>query len=538
MCSARLPPALLVPVLLLGFCSCPACLDCQARTDKKKPWVVVLDEVATHAAAVQRAEELARRHPRKLQGAMALTVMEKIGVVRHLAVSGGFAGKPEAEVLARELEKTGSVRLQVISITGLRLSEEEPPADAFAPEEVELIEKLASRLPAPSATMRLHSFLLLRNPERSGRYHQGDFGRAAPLKWALKFGGLGWKATAEAAYRPQGSSDDQQTVRVFVGWMNPGADIGEMVKKTYNFLWDHRSPTGEERKRIEAAAEKERKQRKWRRKRGRRRRGPKAPEPAPEVEPKDLPEASGAVLCWGPANVHPVERVTFLPFKDTDESTPFYHAWIAPGPQKESVILVLFNDEETARSLLLPRTLGKPSGLAYSVYIKSAWQVLPDVSIEGEELAYLGMDRLGRRLDRKRRRLDWAKPHADSPVLGAGFTVGEAWWGVNWVDLGSKPVAEAAFDSAYIAPRKEKLQRMLKSSRNVNYDMGVSLQEIEDVMAWHFKGAANGRMQELYFQKDTVLWLLQATQSKQGGMQTQDLLARVELLQIWGVPQE
>jgi hypothetical protein len=80
---------------------------------------------------------------------------------------------------------------------------------------------------------------------------------------------------------------------------------------------------------------------------------------------------------------------------------------------------------------------------------------------------------------------------------------------------------------------------MLKSRRGVNYDMGVSLHEVGDTtMAWHFKGAARGRMQELYFRTDTVLWLLQAKQSRKGPMQPQDLLARVDLLQIWDEPEE
>jgi hypothetical protein len=529
--SAFFLPALLT--LLLCLSGCPS-----KGPDKKKPWVVILDEVATRAAALQRAEELARAHPQKLQNAMALSVVEKIGVVRHLVVSGGSALRPEAEALARELGKAGSARLQVISIIGLRLAGEEALADSSAPEEVEFIEELASRLPAPTAAVRVRSFLLLRNPGQAGRYHQGAFGRAAPLKWVRKFDQLGWKATAEAAYQPRGSSDDRETVRVFIGWLSPGADIQEMIKQTYNFLWDHRSPTEEEWGQIEEAQERERRKRRWRRKRGRRHRRPKAPEPKPEVELKKTPEAVGAVLCWGPAKVHPVERVTFLPFKDTDADTPCYNAWIAPGPEKQAVILVLFNSQETARTLLLPRTLGKPSGMLNSVYLKSAWQVLPDVSIEGEELAYLGMDRLGRRLDRRRRRLDWAKAHGEAPILGAGYLAGEAWWGINWVDLGSQAVAEAAFDSAYVAPRKEQLQKMLKSRRNVRYDMGVSLHEIEDVMAWHFTGAAHGRMQELYFRRGTALWLLQATQSKQGGIQTQDLLARVELLQIWNTREE
>jgi hypothetical protein len=214
-------------------------------------------------------------------------------------------------------------------------------------------------------------------------------------------------------------------------------------------------------------------------------------------------------------------------------------AWIAVGPEKQSVILVLFENPELVKSLMAPRTMGKSSGLAHSIYIKSAWQILPDVVIEEEEMVYLGLDRFGGRLDRKRRRLDWAKAHSEVPMIAAGYADPKAWWGINWVDLGNKAVAETAFDAAYVVPRKEKLQRMLKSRRGVNYDMGVSLHEVGDAtMAWHYKGAARGRMQELYFRTDTVLWLLRAAQSRKGPMQPQDLLARVDLLQIWDEPEE
>ncbi len=530
-------PAFFFPVLLASLLlSLPGCSS--KGPDKQKPWVVVLDETATRAAAVRRAEELARAHPEKLRNTVALSVIEKIGVVRHLVVSGGFTGRPEAEALGGELGKSGSVQLQVICITGLRLAEGEALAGASAPEEVEFIEKLAACLPAPTAALHLHSFLLLKDPRHAGRFHQGSFGRAASLKWSLKFGRLGWKATAEATYRPPGSFDDQEAVRVFVGFLNPKADGAEMLKKTYNFLWEHRSPTEAEWDQIEEEKERERKKRRRKRRRRHRRKKEPKPEPEPKVELKELPQAVAGVLFGGAAKLHPVERVTFLYFKATDEATPFYNAWIALDAQGPALFLVLFRNEETARDLLAPRTLGKPIGLAHSVYLKSAWQVLPDAFVEGEEMAFLGMDRLARWLDRKRRRLDWARAHGESPVLGAGYTIGEVWWGINWVDLGSKPVAEAAFDSAYIAPRKEKLQKMLKARRSVNYEMGVSLHEIEDVMGWHFKGAANGRMQELYFRKDTVLWLLQAAQSKQGGMQPHDLLGRVDLLQIWEEPEE
>jgi len=339
---------------------------------------------------------------------------------------------------------------------------------------------------------------------------------------------------AEATYRRQGSSDDADTVRIFVGWLDSGADPQEMINKTCNFLLGYTSPTNEEWKQVEEEQKRKRRERRRRRKRRRR----KQPEPE-VVELKTAPEPVETAFWWGPVKVHPVERVTFVPRLDTDADTPMRTAWIALGPQKQSVMLVLFNNPELVKSLVAPRTMGKSSGLAHSIYLKCAWQVLPDVAIEEEQMVYLGMDRFAGRLDRKRRREDWAKAHADARVLAAGYADKQAWWGISWVDLGSLAAAEAAFDSAYVLPRKEKLQRMLKSRRGVNYDMGVSLHEVgEATMAWHFKGAAHGRMQELYFRTDTILWLLQATQSRKGPMQPQDLLARVDMLQIWDVPEE
>jgi hypothetical protein len=518
-----------IPVLLLlGLCGCPS-----KGPDKQKPWAVVLNDAATRAAAERRAEELVEAHPEKLDGAGALSVLEKIGVVRHLVVSRGFSTRQEAEAVAKQLGASGA-QLEVISITALRLADEKTLADASAPEEVEFIEKLAAGLPAPPAGMELFSFLLLKTPDNAGRYQLGSFGRFTPVYWVRNLTKLGWKATAEATYRKQGSSDDADTVRVFVGWLNPGADPQEMINKTYNFLLEYISPTEEEWEQIEE--EQKRKRRERRRRRKRRRRKPPEPE---VVELKPAPEPVDAAFWWGPAKAHPVERVTFVPRLDTDADTSMRTAWIALGPEKQSVILVLFENPKLVKSLMAPRTMGKSSGLAHSVYIKSAWQVLPDVAIEEEQMVYLGMDRLAGRLDRKRRRLDWAKAHAEARVIAGGYADKQAWWGISWVDLGSRPVAEAAFDAAYVIPRKERLQRMLKSRRGVNYDMGVSLHEVgESTMAWHFKGAAHGRMQELYFRTDSVLWLLQAKQSRKGPMQPQDLLARVDLLQIWDEPEE
>jgi len=460
-------------------------------------------------------------------------VLEKIGVVRHLVVSRGYSTRQEAEAIAKQLGASG-LRLEVISIIGLRLADETTLADASAPEEVEFIEKLAAGLPAPPAGMELFSFLLLKTPNDAGRYQMRSFGRFAPVYWVRSLTKLDWKATAEAIYRKQGSFDDADTVRIFVGWLNPGADPQEAINKTYNFLLEYLSPTEEEWDQIEEEQKRKRRERRRRRKRRR------SKQPEPEVvEAKTAPEPIDAAFWWGLAKVHPVERVTFVPRLDTDSDTPMRNAWIALGPQKQSVILVLFENPELVKSLLAPRTIGRSFGLAHSVYLKHAWQVLPDVAIEEEGMVYLGMDRLAGRLDRKRRRLDWAKAHADARVIAAAYADKQAWWGISWVDLGSKAVAETAFDTAYVAPRKEKLQRMLKSRRGVNYDMGVSLHEVGDTtMAWHFKGAAHGRMQELYFRTDSVLWLLQAKQSRKGPMQPQDLLARVDLLQIWDEPEE
>ena len=522
----RVIPVLLV---LLGFCGCQS-----KGPDKQKPWVVVLDETATRVAAERRAAELAEAHPEMLDGAGALSVLEKIGVVRHLAVSRGFSTRQEAEAVAKQLGASGP-QLQVISITGLRLAGEKAYADASAPEEVEFIEKLAASLPAPAPGMELHSFLLLKTPDKADRYQLGNFGRCAPVYWERKFARLGWNATAEATYRKPGSLDDADTVRILVGWLNPGADHQDMLNKTYTFLWDYLSPTEEEWEQIEKEQKQKRKQRRQRRKRRRR----KQPEEPEVVETRTVPEPVDAAFWWGPAKVHPVERVTFVPRLDTDADTPMRTAWIASGPEKQAMIVVLFENPELVKSLMAPRIMGKSAGLAHSVYLKNAWQVLPDVVIEEEEMIYVGMDRFGSQLDRKRRRLDWAKAHSEVPVIAAGYADKQAWWGVSWVDLGSPGVAEAVFDSAFVASRKEKLQRMLKSRRGVNYDMGVSLHEVGDAtMAWHFKGAARGHMQELYFRTDSVLWLLKATQSKKGPMQPQDLLARVDLLQIWDEPEE
>jgi len=101
-------------------------------------------------------------------------------------------------------------------------------------------------------------------------------------------------------------------------------------------------------------------------------------------------------------------------------------------------------------------------------------------------------------------------------------------WQMNWVDLSSEALATQAFEQSWVNPRQLHIQAELRKKK-VNYDMGVILKEIGDIQAWWLKGAARGRMQEVYFQRGGEVWLIQAPSS----MPEEQLSIRLEVLPIW-----
>jgi hypothetical protein len=77
------------------------------------------------------------------------------------------------------------------------------------------------------------------------------------------------------------------------------------------------------------------------------------------------------------------------------------------------------------------------------------------------------------------------------------------------------------------------IQKVLKSKRKVRYDVGIALHEVGDVQGWWLNGARKGRLQEIYFNRNNMIWLVAAPTTKRGGPQRDQLLARLEMLPLW-----
>jgi len=501
------------------------CACTSDKPDASTPWVVVLDESANRSMAVQRAEQLAEQHPEKLEDATTISYLDQT-TIRHLVVSPGQADQQRARELAKQVSKSRPLRLRVLDTRALKTVSEEEDFDSGAPEDAELLEQLAALLPEPMES-DLDSFILWTAPEQSGRSALKAFGHGCPGKWWAAFNQLGWQASAQAVYRPRQSPD--QGVHFFVGKSLKAGD-GEAMKRVYNFLLDFVGPTQEEW---------EQKSKKKSRKRKRRRRRRKKPSKAvAEVDLvlKELPPGKPFVLPWGSTEVVRVERVAFEKKPKIRKETPVRTALIGMLPDKMGVLLVLYDPEQAGmvERMLAPRTLGEQRGLAPTPYVAGFWQVLPEVSLEEDSLSYLAMQRLITRFDRKRRRTKLLKRVGNRPVFLAGYrSAGLARWQISFSDLGDQSDAKKLYDSAYVEPRKENLQRMLKSRRRVRYDVGIAFHEIGDTLGWHLRGAKGGSLQELYFQRKGVIWLLQAVERGKARMDSEGLLARTELLQIW-----
>lgn len=520
-----------IGVLLLAVLAAAGCK--KSLPDEEAPWVVVLDQASTRALAEQRARQLEEEHPKLLEACGVLTVADR-GMHTHLVVSRGHPNRGAAEQTAAAVRGDRVVRLPVVDATSLRLAGEEEEPDTAVPEGAGHLERLAASLPAPGTTARLEAFLLLSEPGGSAWLLPASFGYKSPPGWWKELMQLGWKEVATATYLSactgEAGAGGDGRVLVLLGWPEDGGEQDHVVRKLHAFLLARVAPTDEEREAIEREKKQHRRKRRWRR---RRRHEPvSGDEP---VEPVELPKAEPGVLPWGPGGIRRVKRVGFLPRDKQKRDTPLHTAWLARGPGG-SVMLVLVPPgcAQAAGRLLSPRLLGPPRGIADTGPVRRAWSVLPEVLPQGERLVTLAMDDLEARLDRKRRRAEWASRLAGRPVYTATYRTPSTGWQVTWVDLGSEPDAKQVFEAAYVKPRQEMIQRtVLGRKRSVRYDVGVSLREIGTTQGWYLRGARRGRLQELYFRLGSNIWLLEAPTRGEKAFGADDLLARVELLRIW-----
>lgn len=501
------------------------------KPGKSTPWVVVLDEAPTRNVAVRKAEQYLEKYPKLLEKTSVLSFSE-LAAIRHLVISEGFGSREKAMNLSASFAKVTPAKLKVIDTTSLKALGEDEAVGVSAPEDAEILEQLAILLPEP-VEARLDSFLLMTSSDLSQRSALRPFGYGCPGKWWSGFSGLGWQAAAQAVYVSKNASDSGK-VHVFLGWLgDQAADREQALKKVYNFLLDYVGP-------LEEEWEKKKKQRKRRRRlmRAKRRKKASAEEP---VVLKEVPKASKHMLPWGGSEVVKVERVAFIKKESIRKDTPTRTALLSWTPGRQGVMLVMFDpqSEGLVEDLLNPRSLEGPHGIAFSPHLAVIWNTLPEVSVEDENLGYLGMQSLRWRMDNKRRRSELGKRLGDLPVYLAGYCKeNRPYWQLIWVKLGSPVDAEKLYDSAYVEPRKEKIQHMLNSPRKPRYDVGITLREVGDVLAWHLRGAEFGALQELYFQKKDTVWLLQARDRGKTSMDPDGLQARTELLQIWDVSEE
>ncbi len=513
--------------ILLAILVVCCLVGCSKRYDKSRPWVVILDEAATQQMAEKLLASFEDKKNEDMESAAALAVKDR-GVIRHLVVSRGFAVRDRAVKLAGRLRGSTPRHLPLLDLSKIQIPGEDDLQFGGIPEGLEDIENLAALLPAPGAES-LESFLLV--PNAAGKCSRPvDFGSIAPSEWRQGFCRLGFSAIAEAAYGISGPNGSEK-VLVFIGMGRAGKEGEEkqdLLRDSWGFLLAHAAPSPEEWERTK----KERKRSKHRRRR-RRRRPPATVEAQDSAGVIELPAPQQSLLPWGNAPVFSMTRVTLAPSKNYREDAVVWTAWLARLPSGNGVWLALFKDEPAIKGLFEPVGLGKPHGIAFLPEFLRPWTLLPEIAVEDEHLDFLGAQRFGRWLPKKLRRRDWARRNAERTITGAGFASGEKRWRVNWIDLGSESEAKQVFNDGFVAPRQEIMQRVMKSKRQVRYDLGVSLVEVGDVNAWYLKGAMRGRRRDMYFSHKTRVWLFTTPQGVKHELDMEDLLARAELLQVW-----
>ncbi len=510
-----------------------------------RPWALILAEAPTREVARRKAEILSGQNP-ALEGASGLSIRTAEGSIRHLVVSRGQAGRGAAEHLFESLGAERPLRLKVFDFRTVEKVEGEEVTSASPPEETEEFERLARLLPPPGDD-RLQSFLILWEPGWRGAKAPHPSGRTAGVVFSLAFGALGWQSTAEASYRA--GKDGKGVLHVFIGRLGPdGSEERDAIRDVFNFLQPYVRPEqpAEEQTRDSVGTKKKRKKKKKkktrkRRKRRVRRKKRKVPEPEVQLVPvvKDPPAPVEMQMPWGRTGVHVVERVALRKSARSGPATPLYTAWIAWTPGREAVMLALFDDRALAERLFTPCVLGEPTGLTHSSWVNAIWSALPEVTLEGERFEFLAMQRLGAWLPPKVRRAGWARRNAGLAVLMAGYRSqqsGGGRWQMNWFRPGDGAAAEQAYEKGLVLPRQALMQKVLKAKRAVSYEVGVTRREAGDVHAWHLIGADKGRIQELYFKRGLLVWLIRAKVESRGGLSTDDLLSRVELFQLWDTP--
>jgi hypothetical protein len=528
--------------LLLPGCRAPG-------PDEARPWALVLAECGSAAEAAGLAEALGAERP-ELEGATAVALPSPEGPARHLVISRPVADRAEAEQLRAALLQGRAAQLELVDFRGLPQPLEGSQPETSAPEEAAELERLAAWLPE-AVDARLEDLLLLGQPGRLGRSAEDLVGWAAPAAWARAYLGLGWSALAQARYR-LGEGREGPTVRVFIGLVDPASEEGPVaLRRVFDFLEEHVRgvepapppelvpPPGA----VKPKAKGKAKAKAHAARKGKRPPPPPAPVLTADGElalvpvVKEMPAPVSKLLPWGPGEVVVVEQVAFVPTPQIHAGTPRLTAWLAWLPERKGVALFLFEDCARAEPWLAPRGLRGSPGLQFHPWVRRVWRSLPDATMPGERLDRVGGTRLGSWAPAGTDRLPALAAQADRPVLFAGYRSDKLTWQLLWATAGDPAAAKLLFEQGLVQPRQQLIQNVLNSKRAVSYDVGITLRELGDVQAWQLLGAAEGRLQELYFQRGDEVWLVSGSgpQSKDPGgqMSIQDLLGRADSLPFW-----
>ncbi|MBW2699412.1 MAG: hypothetical protein JRF33_01225 [Deltaproteobacteria bacterium] len=519
--------------LAITLCITGLLMACQkSGPDEKSPYFIVLERSPSAAVAAKRAEQY-QNQGKQFERAIALSLSKKGQGVLHRVTLCGFSSKGEARSRSKQLSGGLGNRLEVLDFRAYTLLDEEKSASATSPEGLEAIENMARLLPTPGQD-RLHRFLITEDP-KGLRGIPVPPGRLSPPRLSKGFGKLGFAGTAEAQYNTDGEGDGQ--VLWLAGRFEEPASP-EQIKSAYNWLLKFVvEPISEEALEAEAKAKlkhkrKRKRKRKRRSKRRTKRRRKKVPikKPKAPLVLKELPVHASRLMPWGKMKLWVVEHIHLGSKHRAIKEGGSMTAWMCLGPDGKRLWMMIFNDSDLLERLITVDSLAEPTGLTYDLRMASFWSKLPEAIAEGEELRSLGSQPLSHRY-RKHRNQPWMnhqKENNDVHSVGYRNSKSGQAWQMTWVDLGDEARATQAFEQAWVNPRQVHIQTELRKKK-VNYDMGVILKEIGDVQAWWLKGAARGRMQEIYFQRGVEVWLIQAPSS----MPEEQLSLRLEVLPIW-----
>ena len=486
-------------------------LACQRLSpSSSRPFAVILDAANSRAVAEKSAQQRRAEYPGLIEKVFVWPVSLEDETL-FLVTSQGLSSLEEAEKLVQGVQRQakGSILPQFMDVFAIKASDKAEDRSLSVPSSASSLWELASRLPW-SLDATLEGYLLRDGSSLSVEDGMPILPYGKETAFSTALARLGWKGFAQAVYH-LGSEAGRDRVWVFVGETEPGkaADGAlEAVQKLVGTL-AAASRAGPPRARLRPA------------------------KPGPPVSPV----ASSKVKVkfpWGEILATEWTQVLAETPSKGKEPQIFAGTWVAALPEAAGVIAVAFDDPASAERLLQQRFHGEPRGLQLSPYLMKNLQEIPELNGWEEALSCMGMGRFERQMDGKRRQTDWGQKVSSLPCLWACYGKGPVRWQFNWVFIGDEDLAQIVYDEVYISARQEWLQEsVLHTRKKLDYDVGVLLVQVGDVQGWHFHGAQQGALQELYFRKRSGLWLLQALTPAAQGLTQEDLLQRALILPIW-----